>query len=109
MNRERLFKALKVASSAHEGQKRKGKNPPPYICHPVFVGMELLRLGYDEDTVIAGILHDTLEHTPLKKDSIKKEFGEKVLSLIETVTEPKKPDMTKEEKRRTWEPRKKHI
>ncbi len=102
----KLYNAIILAVKAHEGQKRKGKNPAPYICHPVFVGMELLRLGYDEDTVIAGILHDTLEDTHLGKDRIKKEFGERVLNLIEAVTEPKNPDMTKEEKRKTWESRK---
>jgi (p)ppGpp synthase/HD superfamily hydrolase len=106
VSRERLYKALKLAALAHEGQKRKGKNPAPYICHPIFVGMELLRLGYDEDTVIAGILHDTLEDTPIEKDLVKRGFGEMVLGLIKAVTEPKNPDMTKEEKRKTWESRK---
>ncbi|MBI4377978.1 MAG: bifunctional (p)ppGpp synthetase/guanosine-3',5'-bis(diphosphate) 3'-pyrophosphohydrolase [Nitrospinae bacterium] len=106
MNQERIYKAIQFASKAHEGQKRKGKNPAPYIAHPVFVGMELLRLGCDENTVIAGILHDTLEDTHLNRDVIKREFGERVLTLIEAVTEPKDSSMTKEEKKRTWEPRK---
>jgi (p)ppGpp synthase/HD superfamily hydrolase len=55
------FQAITFAARAHEGEKRKGENPPPYICHPFFVGLELLRVGCGEDTVIAGILHDTLE------------------------------------------------
>jgi (p)ppGpp synthase/HD superfamily hydrolase len=107
-----LYKALKMASKAHEGQKRKGKNPAPYISHPVFVGMELLRLGFDEDTVVASILHDTLEDgfPSLERDAVKamirSEFGEKVFILIDAVTEPKDPNMTKEEKRRTWRARK---
>jgi (p)ppGpp synthase/HD superfamily hydrolase len=113
VNTERLYKALKLASFAHEGQKRKGKNPAPYISHPVFVGMELLRLGYYEDTVMAGILHDTLEdgfpnlERSVVKDMIRNKFGDRVLNLVDAVTEPKDPNTTKEEKRRTWEPRKK--
>jgi (p)ppGpp synthase/HD superfamily hydrolase len=68
--------------------------------------MELLRLGCDKDTIVAGILHDTLEDTHLERGFIKREFGEKVLSLIEPVTKPKDSNMTKEGKRRTWESRK---
>ncbi|MGQ9569601.1 MAG: HD domain-containing protein [Thermodesulfovibrionales bacterium] len=112
MNSERLHKAIQLAAKAHEGQKRKGKSPAPYIAHPVFVGMELLRLGYDEDTVIAGILHDTLEDGfhKLSRDEVRRdvrrEFGDDVIGLIDAVTEPKDPNMTNEEKRRTWESRK---
>jgi len=106
MNSERLFKAIQYAARAHEKQKRKGNNPAPYITHPFFVGMELIRLGCDENTVIAGILHDTLEDTFLSKEIIEKEFGAEVLNLIEAVTEPKNLNMTKVEKRRTWQFRK---
>lgn len=112
MNSDRLYKAIQFATKAHEGQKRKGKNPAPYICHPVFVGMELLKLGYDEDTVVAGILHDTIEDgfPSFERDAVRnmiiKDFGNRVLSLVDAVTEPKDPNMTKEEKRKTWESRK---
>jgi (p)ppGpp synthase/HD superfamily hydrolase len=113
MNHEQLYKAIQFASKAHEGQKRKGKNPAPYISHPVFVGMELLRLGYNEEIVVAGVLHDTLEDgfPDLGRNEVKelilKEFGNKVLGLIEAVTEFKDPSMTKEEKMKTWVSRKK--
>jgi len=106
MNIERLYKAIQLAAKAHEGQKRKGKNPAPYITHPVFVGMELLMLGCDENTVIAGILHDTLEDTHLNGDAIGREFGDEVLNIIAFVTESKDPNMTNEEKIKTWEARK---
>lgn len=108
----KLYNAVRLAVLAHEGQKRKGKNPAPYICHPVFVGMELLSLGYDEDTVVAGILHDILEdgfpnlERSTVKDMIKNKFGDSILNLVDAVTEPKDPNMTKDEKRRTWEVRK---
>ena len=112
MNPERLYRAIQFAARAHEGQKRKGKNPAPYICHPVFVGMELLRLGCDEATIVAGILHDTIEDgfpilpREIMDNWVKKEFGANVLQLIQSVTEPKDPTMSKEEKKRTWESRK---
>lgn len=105
-NSQKLYQAIKLASVAHKGQSRKGKVEVPYICHPVFVGMELLMLGYDEDTVVAGILHDLLEDTPVDREIIKSQFGKKVLGLIEAVTELKDPDMSKEEKRKTWRARK---
>lgn len=64
INTKRLYKAIKLAPFAHKGQKKNGKNPATYIFHPFFVGIELLRLGYDKDAVITGILHDTLEDAP---------------------------------------------
>jgi len=94
------------------GEKRKGENPPPYICHPFFVGLELLRVGCGEDTVIAGILHDTLEDgfPGLSREEVaealRRNFGAGVAELVEGVTEPKDPNMTREEKERTWEERK---
>lgn len=108
MDMSKVYEALKLAASAHKDQFRKGSNPPPYIVHPVFVGMILMMLGYSTDTVIAGILHDTLEDTCLKHspDKIKRLFGERVLSLVEAVTEPKDPNMTKQEKEETYDGRK---
>ncbi|WP_427365704.1 HD domain-containing protein [Candidatus Caldatribacterium saccharofermentans] len=112
VNPERLFQAIAFAARAHEGEKRKGENPSPYICHPFFVGLELLRAGCDEDTVIAGILHDTLEDgfpgLPREEvvEALQKNFEARVVELIQGVTEPKDPNMTREEKERTWEERK---
>ena len=59
---ELLFKAIRVATQAHEGQFRKGSRLPN-ITHPVNVMKILIEQGCDEEIVAAGILHDTLEDT----------------------------------------------
>ena len=81
---ERIKKAEAVARQAHEGQFR--KTGEPYIIHPLAVKKILEEWGMDEDTIIAGILHDTVEDTKLTLDDIRKEFGESVAFLVDGVT-----------------------
>lgn len=81
---ERIKRAVNIATKAHEGQFR--KTGEPYIVHPLAVQKILEEWGMDEDTVIAGILHDTVEDTDLTLDDIKKEFGESVAFLVDGVT-----------------------
>ncbi|MBR2841353.1 bifunctional (p)ppGpp synthetase/guanosine-3',5'-bis(diphosphate) 3'-pyrophosphohydrolase [Candidatus Saccharibacteria bacterium] len=81
---ERIKKAVEMATKAHEGQFR--KTGEPYIVHPLAVKKILEDWGMDEDTVIAGILHDTVEDTSLTLNDIKKEFGEPVAFLVDGVT-----------------------
>lgn len=81
---ERLDHAIEVAKKAHEGQFR--KTGEPYIIHPLAVKKILEEWGMDEDTVIAGVLHDTVEDTSLTLDDIRKEFGESVAFLVDGVT-----------------------
>ena len=81
---ERVQKAVEMATKAHEGQFR--KTGEPYIVHPLAVKKILEEWGMDEDTVIAGILHDTVEDTSLTLNDIKKEFGEPVAFLVDGVT-----------------------
>ena len=81
---ERIKHAIEVATKAHEGQFR--KTGEPYIIHPLAVKKILEEWGMDEDTVIAGILHDTVEDTNLTLNDIKKEFGESVAFLVDGVT-----------------------
>ncbi len=80
----RIEHAIELAKKAHEGQFR--KTGEPYIVHPLAVKKILEEWGMDEDTIIAGILHDTVEDTPLTLDEIKKEFGESVAFLVDGVT-----------------------
>ncbi len=80
----RIQKAIEVATKAHEGQFR--KTGEPYIIHPLAVKKILEEWGMDEDTIIAGILHDTVEDTNLKLDDIRKEFGDTVAFLVDGVT-----------------------
>ena len=81
---DRIKRAVEIAKKAHEGQLR--KTGEPYIVHPLAVKKILEEWGMDEDTIIAGILHDTIEDTDLTLEDIKKEFGESVAFLVDGVT-----------------------
>ncbi len=81
---ERVKHAVEVAKKAHEGQLR--KTGEPYIVHPLAVKKILEEWGMDEDTIIAGVLHDTVEDTSLTLEDIRKEFGESVAFLVDGVT-----------------------
>ncbi len=81
---ERILKAVELAKKAHEGQFR--KTGEPYIVHPMAVKKILEEWGMDEDTIIAGVLHDTVEDTSVTLDDIRKEFGESVAFLVDGVT-----------------------
>ncbi len=83
----RLEKAISVALTIHAKQKRKGDNLTPYATHPILVAMLLSKYTDDEDVVVAGLLHDALEDTKYSREQIKKEFGEKVLSIVEEVSD----------------------
>ena len=88
-NPRRYNEALEFALHAHDGQFRKGSDTP-YITHPVAVSAILAQYGYGEDLVIAGLLHDVLEDTPVTQDELEKRFGEDIASLVRGVTEEKK-------------------
>jgi guanosine-3',5'-bis(diphosphate) 3'-pyrophosphohydrolase len=80
----RVIKAYQIGAHAHAGQKR--KSGEPYITHPVAVATILADLGMDAETIIAAILHDTLEDTPLSRQEIEREFGPTVAALVDGVT-----------------------
>ena len=79
-----LREAWRVGAAAHAGQTR--KSGEPYITHPVAVACVLAELGLDVETLIAAILHDTIEDTPLGRDEIAAQFGEDVAELVDGVT-----------------------
>ena len=76
--------AYKIASKAHEGQKR--KSGEPYIIHPLCVAIILADLELDKETIVAGILHDAVEDTIMTTDEIRQEFGDEVALLVDGVT-----------------------
>ena len=80
----RVRQAYRIGAEAHAGQKR--KSGEPYITHPVAVAALLADLHMDAETIIAAILHDTLEDTQLDRDRIVEAFGEVVAELVEGVT-----------------------
>ena len=79
-----LRRAWAVGASAHVGQTR--KSGEPYITHPVAVAQVLAEQGLDVETLIAAILHDTIEDTPLTREAIASEFGDTVAELVDGVT-----------------------
>ncbi|RPE74844.1 RelA/SpoT family protein [Vulcaniibacterium tengchongense] len=82
--REQLHRAWAVGAAAHAGQTR--KSGEPYITHPVAVAKVLAEQGLDVETLIAAILHDTIEDTPLTREELAREFGETVAELVDGVT-----------------------
>jgi len=80
----RVRKAYLIGARAHAGQTR--KSGEPYITHPVAVAHILGDLGMDAQTIIAAILHDTLEDTPLSRAELEAEFGATVAELVDGVT-----------------------
>jgi (p)ppGpp synthase/HD superfamily hydrolase len=83
--------ALALAARAHRDQLRKGTDLP-YIAHPVHVSIILIRHGFGEDLVIAGLLHDVVEDTNTSLDLIADAFGADVARLVEAVSETKSAD-----------------
>ena len=82
-------RALRVAHDAHDGQERKGGGVP-YILHPLHVTLILARVGADEVTLQAAILHDVVEDCDgWTLERVEREFGSEVRSVVAEVTEDK--------------------
>ena len=79
-----IEKAYRIARDAHEGQVR--KSGEPYIIHPLCVGIILADLELDEETIVAGLLHDVVEDTVMTTEEITQEFGAEVALLVDGVT-----------------------
>ena len=92
-----LNKAIHFATEKHAGGVRKGTNRP-YIGHPLEVMNILNRMEADNNLMMAGLLHDTVEDTETTYMDIKNEFGMDVAALVAAHT--KNADMTWEEVRR---------
>ena len=89
-----IEKAYKIASKAHEGQKR--KSGEPYIIHPLCVAIILAELELDKETIVAGILHDVVEDTVMTREEIAKEFSEEVALLVDGVTKLTQLDLSQD-------------
>ncbi|RUL85522.1 HD domain-containing protein [Tautonia sociabilis] len=85
----RLDLALRSAALWHDGQRRKA-SPVPYVQHPMAVALILDRLGFDEDVVIAALLHDAVEDTDASLDQVRERFGDRVAELVGHCSEQKR-------------------
>lgn len=79
-----LQRAYDVAEERHSTQKRKSGDP--YITHPLAVATILAELGMDTTTLVAALLHDTVEDTGYSLEQLTAEFGEEVAHLVDGVT-----------------------
>ncbi|MFB9725530.1 bifunctional (p)ppGpp synthetase/guanosine-3',5'-bis(diphosphate) 3'-pyrophosphohydrolase [Haloechinothrix salitolerans] len=79
-----LQRSYDVAEELHRGQRRKSGDP--YITHPLAVATILAELGMDTTTLVAALLHDTVEDTGYSLDKLRRDFGEEVAHLVDGVT-----------------------
>ncbi len=94
---DEIYKAFKFAEKLHAGQYRVSEEP--YIIHPVEVAKILATLKVDKHTLMAAILHDTIEDTGITAEQLGGEFGEDVLNLVLGVTKLDKLQFKSKEER----------
>jgi (p)ppGpp synthase/HD superfamily hydrolase len=96
----RLYDAIELAARAHHNQVRKGTEIP-YVVHPLAVAGWLIRANCPENMVIAALLHDVVEDTPVTFEEVRSQFGSEVVGLVAALSEP--------DKKASWEDRKAHT
>jgi GTP diphosphokinase / guanosine-3',5'-bis(diphosphate) 3'-diphosphatase len=86
-----ILQAIKFAADKHEHQRRKNQEATPYINHPLAVMETLWRVGQVRHipTLVAAVLHDTLEDTETTPEEIESLFGAEVLALVQEVSDDK--------------------
>ncbi|MFC4452636.1 bifunctional (p)ppGpp synthetase/guanosine-3',5'-bis(diphosphate) 3'-pyrophosphohydrolase [Deinococcus sonorensis] len=86
--RQKVERAYDFANEAHAGVNR--KSGEPYITHPVAVAVILAELGMDTDSLVAGLLHDTVEDTSVTLEDVERAFGPDVRRIVEGETKVSK-------------------
>lgn len=94
---EGVKKAFEFSAHAHAGQLR--KSGEPYLVHPLEVAKILTQLKMDNASIVAAILHDTIEDTSVTKKDIEKEFGIDVAEIVDGVTKISKLQLASHEER----------
>ena len=79
-----IWGAYVYSAKAHRNQNRRSGSA--YIYHPLEVAFNLTRLKMDEQTIAAGLLHDTIEDTLLTAEELRSFFGDEIYNLVEGVT-----------------------
>ena len=99
----RIEQAIRAAAVLHADHARKGKTPYPYITHLYTVALIVADYSDEEDTIIAALLHDTLEDTDYSPEELENDFGGNVRPLVEGVSER---IQTEEIEVKSWKERK---
>ena len=97
LDKARLFDAFTYADNAHASQQR--KDGSPYITHPLAVADLVADLELDPDSVIAALLHDTIEDTGATHEEVAQRFGDTVAELVEGVTKLTRVQYTSREEK----------
>src|SRR5436305_15011986 len=85
-----LLDALEFASIKHRDQRRKDQERSPYINHPIAVARTLWAAGIrDQTTLVAGVLHDTIEDTQTTREELAERFGDAIAGVVAEVTDDK--------------------
>ncbi|HPC87078.1 MAG TPA: HD domain-containing protein [Smithellaceae bacterium] len=86
-----LLQALHFSAQKHRDQRRKDSAASPYINHPIEVAFLVWTVGcvHDEATILAAILHDTIEDTDTTPEEIRSRFGDDVLGLVLEMSDDK--------------------
>ena len=84
----RVEQAVQAAALLHQDHLRQGEAGIPYISHLMSVVLILRDYTTDEDTLVAAILHDTLEDTDYTEEDMRTDFGDSVTAIVMTLTEP---------------------
>lgn len=98
----KIEEAIIFATKTHAGKYRKNKTRP-YILHLIETMSIVMRYTPDFDTVMAAVLHETVDHTSVTINRIEKEFGPRVAAMVETLREDKMKKLPPEA---TWRARK---
>jgi len=102
LNTDLFDKAAKFAIDAHHGTERRGKGSP-YIIH-VFEAAEIVAsITNDQELLAAAMLHDVIEDSDITEDDIRKEFGDRIASLVAGESDPVFPGLSEVE---SWKARK---
>ncbi|HLF95844.1 MAG TPA: bifunctional (p)ppGpp synthetase/guanosine-3',5'-bis(diphosphate) 3'-pyrophosphohydrolase [Methylococcaceae bacterium] len=81
---EEVRRAYRFGAAAHAGQRR--NSGEAYICHPLSVAIILADMRMDPKGIVAALLHDVIEDTPVTKAELTAEFGQEVAELVDGVT-----------------------
>ncbi len=101
---EKIKRAYRLAEQMHGDQRR--VSGVPYILHPTSVACIIVDLGMDTDSVVAALLHDVVEDTPVTLDEVAKDFGVEVAHLVDGVTKISKIAYSEKEERQAESVRK---